>query len=257
MQDLNITLVQADLHWEDPVANHDLFDRLFAGLNKTDLLILPEMFSTGFTMHADSLAESMEGRTVSWMRKKAGELQVVITGSLIIREGEQFFNRLIWMQPDGSLQYYDKRHLFSLAKEEQHYTAGSKKIFPVLKGWKILPLVCYDLRFPVWSRNTDDFDLLVYAANWPQRRIAAWEKLLPARAIENQCYVAGVNRTGPDGNEIPYNGQSAVYDPMGEKILSLGEAEGTGTSLLQSAPLETLRTHLPFLRDRDSFEIRP
>ena len=210
MQDLKVTLVQVDLAWENKQANLDYISTLLKDVRDTDLIILPEMFSTGFSMRSKDLAENMMGNSVRWMRDLASAKNAAVCGSLIIEDDEKFYNRLIWMEPDGTSAHYDKRHLFSLAGEDKHYTGGKHKIFPELKEWKILPLICYDLRFPVWSRQSPPFTelganpyhLLVYVANWPERRVYAWEQLLIARAIENQCYVVGVNRIGMDGNDV-------------------------------------------------------
>jgi len=257
MQDLSITIIQSDLYWENAEQNLDLFSEKFSGLKgTTDLILLPEMFSTGFTMNASACAEEMTGKTMQWLKLKAAEMKCVITGSVIIHEGGKFYNRLFWMKPDGTHAYYDKRHLFRLAGEELTYTPGNKKIIMEINGWKILPLVCYDLRFPVWSRRTkkEDYDLLIYVANWPERRIHAWKQLLMARAIENQCYVAGVNRIGNDGNEIYHPGYSAVIDFKGEQISQTKPGEASvETVTLTHQPLDDFRKHFPFADDADAF----
>lgn len=264
MQDLNITLVQANLLWENATMNLKHFESLFEKISGTDLIILPEMFTTGFTMESKSFADFMEGKSVNWMRSQSQKKEAVITGSLIIEDEGKFFNRLIWMQPDGELNYYDKRHLFSLAGEEKHYEAGKRKIFPEIHEWKILPLICYDLRFPVWSRQSPPFtelgshpyDLLLYVANWPQRRIYAWQQLLIARAIENQCFVAGVNRVGDDGNGVEHSGHSAIINAMGEKLIEIVGEESVIQHTLSFENLSRVRENLPFLNDRDEFELR-
>lgn len=264
MQDLNVTLIQSNLFWEQPELNFKHFDMLFEKVSYTDLIILPEMFSTGFTMQSKTFADFMEGKSVNWMRNHAIKKDAVITGSLIIEEDGKFFNRLIWMQPDGELNYYDKRHLFSLAGEEKHFTSGNRKIFPEINDWKVLPLICYDLRFPVWSRQSPPFtelgahpyDLLIYVANWPDRRIYAWQQLLIARAIENQCYVAGVNRVGDDGNGVAHSGHSAIINPMGERLVELVGEEAITQHTLSAENLSRVRENLPFLDDRDEFELR-
>jgi omega-amidase len=264
MQDLNVTLVQANLLWENVTGNLPHFESLFEKISNTDLIILPEMFTTGFTMQSKQFADFMEGKSVNWMRQQAEKIQAVITGSLIIEDDGKYFNRLIWMQPDGDLNYYDKRHLFSLAGEEKHYTPGNRKIFPEVNEWKILPLICYDLRFPVWSRQSPPFtelgahpyDLLIYVANWPDRRIYAWQQLLIARAIENQTYVAAVNRVGEDGNGIPHSGHSAIINPMGERLAELVGEEAVLQYTLSAENLTRVRENLPFLDDRDEFELR-
>ena len=274
--DLTITIIQSELHWENIDRNLDMFSKKISSVKeKTDLIILPEMFSTGFTMNAKNCAEEMSGKTMEWLRSSAKEKNCVITGSLIIRDkapspslsrslsgekalDEAFFNRLIWMNPDGTFQFYDKRHLFGLAEEDKTYTAGNKKIIPNINGWKICPLICYDLRFPVWSRRTkaEDYDLLVYVANWPDKRIYAWSQLLVARAIENQCYVAGVNRVGDDGNAMHHSGCSAVIDFKGEQMSKTraGE-ESVETISLNKESLLDYRKHFSFAGDADEFRI--
>src|SRR5664279_4058821 len=219
MSSLTITLIQTILHWEDKKANLDMLSKKIERIReKTEVIILPEMFSTGFSMNPDILAEDMNGETVQWMKKIAVEKKIILTGSIIIKDGSHYFNRLIWMLPNGEYGIYDKKHLFAYGNEHEHYTAGSKRLIASVKGWKINLQVCYDLRFPVWSRQSPpyfgegpgersapEYDLLIYVANWPEQRIHAWKSLLTARAIENQCYVAGVNRVGEDGNGIHYN----------------------------------------------------
>lgn len=264
MQDLNISLIQSNLIWENAALNIKNFESVIETISKTDLIILPEMFTTGFTMESKSFADFMEGKSVNWMRQMAIKKEAVITGSLIIEDGGKYYNRLIWMQPDGDLNFYDKRHLFTLAGEEKHYTAGNRKIFPEIHDWKILPLICYDLRFPVWSRQSPPFtelgahpyDLLLYVANWPERRIYAWQQLLVARAIENQCYVAGVNRVGEDGNGVYHSGHSAVINPMGERLTEVIGEEAVIQQVLSAETLTRVRENLPFLDDRDEFELR-
>lgn len=257
---LKITLIQSFLHWEDKQANVSMFDDKIAAVKEgTDIIILPEMFTTGFTMNAQAMAEPMNGPAVEWMKEKAREKNCVITGSMIIRENGAFFNRLIWMSPDGSSLQYDKRHLFRLAHEEQSYAPGKNKIVIDYKGWKILPLICFDLRFPVWSRRTksSDYDLLLYVANWPERRITAWNQLLIARAIENQCYVAGLNRVGNDGNDIYHSGESAVINCKGENISGIpAHEECTETITLNKQELSDFRNQLPFIEDGDDFTIK-
>lgn len=240
-----------------------LEEKIWTIPGKTDLIILPEMFSTGFTMEVAKLAEPMNLTTLKWMRQQSASFNAAITGSFIVKEGGCFFNRLIWMRPDGRYETYDKRHLFRMANEDDFFSAGEKRIIVELNGWKICPLVCYDLRFPVWSRNTRtdadhlDYDILLYVANWPQARINAWDILLQARAMENLSYCIGVNRTGPDGNDIPYNGHSAIYDPKGVAIAHLGEEEKIETIILDYADLEDFRKKFPAHRDADRFRIDP
>jgi predicted amidohydrolase len=255
--DLRISVVQTSLHWENREANLEMFsDKIDAIKEETDLILLPEMFSTSFSMSAEKLAETMDGEVIQWMKETSAKKNAVVCGSLMMKDGGKFYNRLIWMQPDGNLQYYDKRHLFGLGEEHNHYSSGNKKILVELKGWKILPLVCYDLRFPVWARNVDHYDLLLYVANWPERRVNAWKTLLEARAIENQCYVAGVNRVGNDGHGIHHTGESSVIDPRGEILWRETERECIHTCTLSYHHLNHIRESLPFLKDADQFEIK-
>ena len=234
-------------------------DKISSLREETDIIILPEMFTTGFTMKAASLAEEMDGQTMQWMRRVARQKNCIVTGSLIIEEDQKYYNRLLWMQPDGSFHHYDKRHLFRLGEEEKTYTAGDNQWIMHWKGWKIFPLICYDLRFPVWSRRTTslDYDLLIYVANWPERRIQAWKTLLPARAVENQCFVAGLNRTGTDGNGMIHTGDSAVYDFKGSIISTTKpNEENTETVSLDLEALQEFRKQFPFSEDADSFELQ-
>ena len=259
MATLSVSLVQANLQWENKEANLAYFEEKIRSLKgKTQLVILPEMFSTGFSMKPEALAEEMSGQAVAWMKRIAAENQLILTGSLIIKEGEQYFNRLIWMLPNGQLGTYDKRHLFGYAGEDQHYAAGSKRLIAAVNGWKINLQVCYDLRFPVWARQQSqedgpEYDLLVYVANWPERRRNAWMALLQARAIENQCYVIGVNRVGNDGNEIYHSGDSMLIDPMGEILFTERDKEVIHTAVLDTEKLQQVRNSLPFLKDADGF----
>ena len=262
---LTITGIQADLHWENKQANLDMFEHKIKSIAQTEIVVLPEMFSTGFSMNPEELAETMEGDTLKWMKRVAAEKKVILTGSVIIKEDDNFFNRLIWMLPNGQFGYYDKRHLFAYADEDKHYTPGNKRLIASVKGWKVNLLVCYDLRFPVWSRQTigraDDaergleYDLLIYVANWPERRVIAWKTLLQARAIENQCYVVGVNRVGTDGNGIYYSGESMVIDPMGEILYSQKDKEDIFTVTVEKQHLQNVRTKLPFWKDADRIQI--
>jgi predicted amidohydrolase len=263
MSNLTISLIQTNLIWEDKSANLQMLEKKIDALqDKTEIIILPEMFSTGFSMRAKELAETMDGPTVDWMKKISAKKKVVLTGSLIIEEEGQYFNRLIWMLPNGQFGLYDKRHCFSLAGEDKYYTPGDKRLIASVKGWKVNLCICYDLRFPVWSRQTKtpdstapEFDLLIYVANWPDRRIQAWKTLLPARAIENQCYVAGVNRIGNDGNEIPHSGFSMVVDPLGEVQQMEPGQEGILTITLNRNMLDNTRQQIPFWKDADPFLI--
>jgi predicted amidohydrolase len=256
MSTLDVTIVQADLHWHDPEANLRAFTRVLDELDsRSDLVILPEMFTTGFTMEAEANAERMDGRSVHWMAETAKRTGAVVCGSLIIKDGPQYFNRMILMRPDGNFDYYDKRHLFRLAGEHQHYSPGSELVTFRLKEFRIRPLVCYDLRFPAWSRNRNDYDLLVYAANWPAPRHAAWETLLRARAIENLAYVAGVNRVGTDGNGIAYRGGSAIIDYAGAYLTPVTETAGAWTASLDLRKLNEFREKFPFHLDADRFAL--
>jgi predicted amidohydrolase len=260
MADLKMTLIQSELHWENKEMNLSMFsDKIAAIKEKTDLILLPEMFSTGFTMNATALDEDMNGPTVRWMKKMAAEKNCTVTGSLIISENGRYYNRLLWVQND-KMEFYDKRHLFSLAGEEKTYSPGKQKRIVTLNGWRILPLVCYDLRFPVWSRRSRqaDYDLLIYVANWPERRGYAWKQLLIARAIENQCYTVGLNRFGNDGHQVFHSGDSSVLDFKGERCAELpGTGEFTVTITLHKKLQDEFREQFAFFRDSDEFEITP
>jgi len=257
MENLKITVFQGYLFWEKVDQNlQNITLRLGNIREKTDLIILPEMFNTGFTMNAAELAEPMGGKTMQWMHKIARQFECVVTGSLIITDGEKFYNRLIWMQPDGVCNYYDKRHLFALGKEHETYTPGTKKLIVTLKGWKICPVICYDLRFPVWLRNVDAaYDLLLIVANWPERRALHWRALIPARAVENQSYVIGVNRVGHDGNEIYHSGDSTCIDPNGNTIYYKRDEEDVYTFTIIGDEVVKIRRQMPFLRDADNFNL--
>lgn len=256
MENIRTTLIQADLAWEAPQVNRERFQKMIFSLaGQSDLIILPEMFTTGFSMQAEALAEPMEGPSMNWMHQMAEETAAVISGSLIIAAEGGFCNRLIWMQPDGSYQYYDKKHLFTLAGEGQ-FKAGKNRIIIDYKGWRILPLICYDLRFPVWSRNTDLYDLLIYIASWPSTRIQAWQTLLQARAIENQVYTIGVNRIGEDGSGYKYSGYSSVVSYDGTLLYHNKDQEAVFTASLNRESLYQYRATLPFLEDMDSFSMK-
>ena len=256
---LTFTLVQTNLFWEDKKANLLMLEEKILNLKeKTQIVILPEMFSTGFSMQPNFLAEKMDGETIDWMKKIASTKKIILTGSIIIEENEQYFNRLIWMMPNGQMGYYDKRHCFAFAGEDEHYTAGKTKTIAQVNGWKINLQVCYDLRFPVWSRQQKNnlFDAIIYVANWPEKRIHAWKSLLVARAIENQCYVIGVNRIGNDGNEVHHNGASMVINPLGEILYQKENVDDIFTITLDKQSLEDIRTKFPFWKDADDFLLK-
>ena len=255
---LNSALLQADLVWEDAVANRKQFTQKIKNLSDDiDLIILPEMFSTGFSMNAEVLAEPSKGPSLEWMKQMASEKDAAVTGSLIIKERGQYFNRLYFVYPDASFQKYDKRHTFTLAKENETYASGTERLIVEYKGWRICPLVCYDLRFPVWSRNTEDYDVLIFVANWPSVRVRAWDALLKARAIENMCYCIGLNRVGEDGNGHSYSGHSVVFDALGRPLNEPSvEVEFQRKITLERAHLSETRNELRFLQDRDNFNIQ-
>ncbi|GAB3944638.1 amidohydrolase [Spirosoma harenae] len=260
---MHITLLQADLYWHDPVANRAMLEeRIFNLPEKTDLIVLPEMFTTGFTMDARAVAEPMNLTTFRWLKQMAAQTGAVVTGSYVVQEGGRFFNRLIWMQPDSQFDTYDKRHLFRMAGEDAIYTAGTHRIIKEWKGWRICPLICYDLRFPVWSRNTDGksqdfaYDMLLYVANWPAARRHPWNALLQGRAIENLSYVAGVNRVGTDGNGHPYTGDSAIIDFKGDVLFRHSDTEIVHQRTLSLEDLQAFRAKFPANLDADSFVIQ-
>ena len=257
---LTATIIQSALFWEDPLANLLQFEQKINAISqKTNLVILPEMFSTGFSMRAKELAETMDGPTVTWMKKMAIDYKIILTGSIIIAENQQYFNRLIWMLPNGSFGYYDKRHLFAFAGEDKHYTAGTKRLITSVNGFKIQLLVCYDLRFPVWTRQADqanpEYDILIVVANWPATRSHAWKTLLAARAIENQCYVIGVNRVGEDGNKNYHSGDSTILDPLGNILFTQADEPVVHTIALHKENLTAIRSKFPFGKDADAFQI--
>ncbi len=261
MQDLMVTLVQTSLYWQDKQANLVHFNKLIKAVTETDLIILPEMFNTGFSMEAKLLAEEMKGETVTWMKQMAFEKNAAILGSLIIKENESYYNRLVAAGPDGGLITYDKRHLFRMADEHLTYSGGLKTILLNIRGWKIKPFICYDLRFPVWSRNKYvksigwDYDLAIYVANWPAARAHAWKTLAVARAIENQSYVISLNRIGQDGKGYAYSGDSQVINSYGESLLHLHEIEYVKTVTLSMEALNKHRSDFPVGMDMDEFNI--
>lgn len=268
---MKVTLIQSSIHWEDRQKNLAHFDTLISSIKgQTDLIVLPEMFTTGFSMNPKKVSEASNGEGLAFLRKKAKEKNAVVMGSMAVEENSRFFNRLFWVEANGDLKTYDKRHLFRMAKEDEHYTAGEKKIIGEIKEWKVCPLVCYDLRFPVWSRNrfqlaggrgqeaggSWDYDVLVYVANWPEVRSYPWKQLLIARAIENQCYVIGVNRIGNDGNGFGHSGDSVVLNPRGEVIsMTKANEESVETIELDRNYLDEFRKNFPVGLDADNFTI--
>lgn len=257
LPDLKLALVQTAPVWQDPAANHAHFARLLGQAEGADLVILPEMFATGFSMDAAALAEAEDGPSRAWLLEQAARLNAVVGGSVITRAADgSYRNRLYWARPDGSCAHYDKRHLFRMAGEHEHYAAGEERVLLQIKGWHVRPLVCYDLRFPVWSRDPHDTDLLLYIASWPAARRNPWNRLLPARGIENLCYVAAVNRIGEDGNGYPHAGDSQVLDFMGDSLLDAGDAEGVFHVTLSAQALAKFRARFPAWRDADAFVLK-
>ena len=255
-QNLSISLIQSHLFWEDVAKNLAHFSALIAPIKQTDIILLPEMFNTAFCPTSNHLAEPMNGKTVSWIKKIAKQKKCAIAGSLMIQENEKIYNRLIWISKSGEISTYDKRHLFSLIKENESLSPGKERLIVEVAGWKICPLICYDLRFPVFSRNNVDYDILIYLANWPIKRIDAWDTLLKARAIENQCYTIGVNRVGDDGNKIPFNGHSKVFDAFGKELFSAAENKEEVLQIeLSLDDLKLKRRQMNFLQDRDNFTL--
>jgi omega-amidase len=291
MQDLSVTIIQTSLYWENPTANLANLEEKIAKIStQSDLIILPEMFTTGFTMNAKAVAEPMNFTTFKWMKQQAKQTGAVITGSYIVKEGENYYNRLLWMRPDGTFEKYDKRHLFRMGGEHHHFAGGSERLIVELKGWKICPLICYDLRFPVWSRNYQqekggkeegemgkeigensiphiydpipttpnlNYDILIYVANWPAVRSQVWDTLLQARALENQSYCIGVNRVGEDGMGLNYSGNSAVIDFKGNPLFYQKDSEVIDNQILSKQELDDFRTKFPAYLDADEFEIIP
>ena len=261
MDELKVTAIQAPLHWESIEANLAMFEeKIWQIEGAQDLIILPEMFTTGFTMNASALAEPANSKTFRWMKQQAAQTKAVVMGSYIIKESGQYFNRLYAVYPDGQSSYYDKRHLFALAGEDQNYQRGTERCVIIIKGWKVMPLICYDLRFPVWARsrsanaNSYEYDLLVVVANWPQKRMHAWDTLLAARAIENSAYAIGVNRVGDDENGVAYVGHSAVYDYLGSQCC-FSNKESILSYTFNRQPLEEYRENFPFQGDQDGFQL--
>ncbi len=269
MNNIKITLIQTHLFWEDKAANLQMLEQKINSITQpTNIVVLPEMFSTGFSMKPELLAEKMDGTTVLWMKKIAFKKNIILTGSIIIEEEGQYYNRLIWMLPNGQYGHYDKRHLFAYGEEDKHYTAGNKRMITQVNGWKVNLQVCYDLRFPVWARQVPsppqktggealdkeaEYDILLYVANWPSRRSHAWKSLLTARAIENQCYVIAVNRVGNDGSNTYHSGSSMVVDALGEVLYHKEDDEDIFTITLSKEELEAIRKKIPFANDADDF----
>jgi omega-amidase len=254
---MKLALIQSSLFWENPIANRNHFEEKINAISESvDLIVLPEMFATGFTMNPEIVSETMEGETIQWMQSLAKAKNSAITGSIVIKENDNFYNRLVFVFPSGEIEFYDKRHLFTLAGEDEIYTAGHNKLIVEYKGWKICPLICYDLRFPVFARNVEEYDVLIYVANWPKTRINAWNTLLKARAIENMSYTIGVNRIGEDDNRFQYNGHSQVVDFFGDYILEPKEDKGVFIVELNKAELLSARKKFNFLNDQDSFVLK-
>lgn len=265
MENLTVSIIQTALHWQNRAANLAHFDKLMEQIPKTNLIVLPEMFTSGFTMQTALVADTKDGEIIPWMQKMALKKNATITGSVVMKENGNFYNRLLWVNADGSYQHYNKRHLFRMANENEYYTEGKERLITSIEDWRICPLICYDLRFPAWSRNSNwtgqfekkqQYEVLIYVANWPERRSHAWKSLLVARAIENQCYVIGVNRIGLDGNDINYSGDSMIINPLGEIISSTkANQESVETLNLSLNTLKEFRLAFPAINDADEFEI--
>lgn len=250
-----VTLIQSDIVWEDKQTNLEQYQQLIARTTTVrHVVVLPEMFSTGFSMSPELLAEPMDGPTIGWMKKIASQHRCILTGSLIIEDNGKYYNRMLWVQPDGKVAHYDKRHLFGFASEDHHYASGTSRVITQVNGWRFNLMVCYDLRFPVWSRNQgEEYDVLIYVANWPEQRSLAWKTLLQARAIENQCYVIGVNRIGKDPKGNNYSGDSSVFGPSGETLWQQSHSQDVHTVALNAEVLTKVRQNYPFLKDADTF----
>ncbi len=255
MQDLKVTVVQTELFWEDRDRNIARFDDIIDRIEDTHLVIFPEMFTTGFSMEVHQLAQTMNGSSVQWLREKSRKRRINITGSIIIEEKGEYYNRLIWAKPDGDICTYDKKHLFRISGEEKVFSAGDSKVTIEINGWKLRPFICYDLRFPLWARNLgNEYDVAIFIANWPEKRSAHWKLLLQARAVENQSYVVGVNRVGTDGRGFYYSGDSSIIDPRGEILFRKSHEECIHTEVLSRALLEEYRASFPFWMDADTIE---
>lgn len=254
MQNLKITIIQPDIIWENPPANLEKYSKSLKTVQDTDLIVLPEMFTSGFSMQPEKLSESMNGPSILWMKTVAAEKNASVLGSLIIKVDGNIFNRAVWVFPDGNLETYDKHHLYTMGEEHLHYSAGNRKTIVEYKGWKFCPLICYDLRFPVWARNAENYDVLIYMSNWPSPRHHVWKNLLVARAVENQSYCVGVNRTGTDGEGLNYLGNSALISPKGFADF-MPEEESVQTFEISYSQLHEFRKSFPLLNDRDKFII--
>lgn len=254
MENLKITIIQPNIIWENAEANLNKYTKMILETESTDVIILPEMFTTGFSMNPEILKEKMDGQSVLWMKELAKENDAVVTGSLIIEENDKIVNRCLWVFPDGKIKKYDKRHLYTIGKEHLHYSPGKEKLVVEYKSWRFCPLICYDLRFPVWSRNQENYDVLIYMANWPAPRHHVWKNLLVARAIENQSYCFGVNRTGTDGTGLKYSGDSVLVSPKGFADF-IGKKEAIQTFEISYSELHNFRKSFPLLEDRDDFKI--
>ncbi len=253
---MKIALIQTSISWENPSENRASLQDLISSISQyIDLIVLPEMFTSGFTMNPEKVAETMQGETISWLKELAQTKNCAITGSLVIQENRKYYNRLVFVFPSGEIQHYDKRHLFTLAGEDKIYTSGTEKLIVNYKGFKICPLICYDLRFPVFARNVEDYDVLLYIANWPKPRVNAWDILLKARAVENMSYVIGVNRVGSDENQLEYVGHSQAIDFLGNCIQEPQENEGIFIVELDKGAMLETRKKLAFLNDKDNFTI--
>jgi predicted amidohydrolase len=254
---LKVAVIQLDQIWENPIANRVKIDEWLPELDKnTDVVFLAEMFNTGFILNVSSLAEPMDGETITWLKQRSSDYGFALCGSLVIRENDQYFNRLVFVEPSGEVHFYNKRHLFTMEDEEKHFQKGTERLIIDYKGWRICPLICYDLRFPVWARNRNEYDILVYSANWPQARTEVWNTLLKARAIENQSYIVGANRVGVDGNLISYSGNSQLIDPKGNILASIGDHhKGIVSARFSYSELMKFRTAFPVLNDADQFSL--
>ena len=254
LQDLPLTFLQTDLVWEAPSENLQRIEQRLRDVTNTKLIVLPEMFTTGFTMNPSAVAQSMDGEAVTWMRRTAAAKGADLVGSLVIEEGGKYFNRLVWAKADGGLHHYDKKHLFTFAGEDKHYSAGQQPLIVNLNGWNVATFICFDLRFPAWSRNLDGkYDMALYIASWPERRAKHWQALLQARPIENQAYVLGVTRVGTAGNGISYSGDSMLIDPLGEVLFHQSHSECLHNASLSRSLLDEVRSKFPFLKEADRF----